>query len=69
MTHNSVRCYFNEDNVDDYVKAFRKRVAVYGEIRYRKDGVPVSISVQDFRVLREAHELPSASDVKGIYAS
>lgn len=69
VTHNNVRCYFREDEADNYMTAWRKRVAVYGEIRYRKDGEPVSISVQEFRVLREAHELPKARDVKGILAA
>lgn len=68
VTHNSVRCFFEEDDVEKYISAFRKRVAVYGEIRYRKDGEPISISVHDFRVLREASELPKAKDVKGILA-
>ena len=69
ITHNKIRCFFIEDNTDEYIKAFRKRVSVYGEIRYRKDGEPVSISVHEFRILRESHELPSARDVKGIFAS
>ena len=69
ITHNSVRCYFEEDSVEEYMKAFRRRVAVYGEIKHRRDGVPVSISVQDFRVLRESNELPKAKDVKGILAA
>jgi hypothetical protein len=69
VTHNSVRCNIGDDDVDRYLAAFRKRVAVYGEIRYRKDGEPVSIAVHDFRVLREGHELPKAKDVKGILAS
>lgn len=69
ITHNNVRCYFEEDSVEETMKAFRRRVAVYGEIRYRKDGEPVSISVQEFRVLRESSELPKARDVKGILAS
>lgn len=69
VTHNSVRCNIGEDDVDKYLAAFRKRVAVYGEIRYRKDGEPISIAVHDFRVLREAHELPKAKDVKGILAT
>lgn len=69
ITHNNVRCYFKEDEADNYMTAWRKRVAVYGEIRYRKDGEPVSISVQEFRVLRETHELPKARDVKGILAA
>ena len=69
VTHNSVRCNIGEDDVDKYLAAFRKRVAVYGEIRYRKDGEPVSIAVHEFRVLRESQELPRADDVKGILAA
>ena len=69
ITHNSVRCYFAEENADEYMQAWRKRVAVYGEIRYRKDGQPVSIAVQEVRVLKESHELPRAKDVRGILAS
>ena len=69
ITHNNIRCFFDEDDVDKYIEAFRKRVAVYGEIKYRKDGVPVSIAVHDFRILRESHELPRALDVKGILAA
>lgn len=69
VTHNSVRCYFAEENADEYMQAWRKRVAVYGEIRYRKDGHPVSIAVQEVRVLKESHELPRAKDVRGILAS
>lgn len=69
VTHNDIRCYFEEADAEEYMRAWRKRVAVYGEIRYRKDGTPVSIAVQEFRVLREADELPKAKDVRGILAS
>lgn len=69
ITHNSVRCYIDEDSIEEYIGAFRKRVAVYGEIRYRKDGHPVSIAVHDFRILRESSDLPKAIDVKGILAA
>lgn len=69
ITHNSIRCYIEDEDVERYLTAFRKRVSVYGEIRYRKDGQPISIAVREFRVLRESHELPGARDVKGILAS
>ena len=69
ITHTNVRCYFEEEDAEQYISAFRRRVSVYGEIRYRKDGEPVSIAVREFRVLREASELPSAKDVRGILAS
>lgn len=68
LTHNSVRCYIEDEDVERYLGAFRKRVSVYGEIRYRKDGQAISITVREFRVLRESHELPTAKDVKGILA-
>ncbi|OGA13541.1 MAG: hypothetical protein A3D95_15920 [Betaproteobacteria bacterium RIFCSPHIGHO2_12_FULL_69_13] len=68
ITNNSIRCDIEEEDVEKYLAAFRKRVSVYGEIRYRKDGQPVSIAVREFRVLRESHELPRAKDVKGILA-
>lgn len=68
LTHNSVRCYIEDEDVERYLGAFRKRVSVYGEIRYWKDGQPISITVREFRVLRESHELPRAKDVKGILA-
>jgi hypothetical protein len=68
-THNNVRCFFDLEKADEYMMAWRKRVAVYGEIRYRKDGVPVSISVQQFRVLKESSDLPTIKEMRGILAS
>ena len=69
ITHNNIRCFLaDEEDVNQYIQAFRKRVAVYGEVRHRRDGIPVSISVQRFRVLKEAAELPKAADVRGILA-
>jgi hypothetical protein len=69
VTNNDIRCYFQEENADEYMKAWRRRVAVYGEIRYRKGGEPVSVTVEEFRVLREVDELPKVKDVRGILAS
>jgi len=69
VTHNNVRCFFDVERADEYMSAWRKRVAVYGEIRYRKDGVALSITVHKFRVLRESDELPSVRDMRGILAS
>lgn len=69
VTHNNIRCFFDDENDEDYIRAFRKRVAVYGEIRYRKDGEPVSISVKKFRVMKESHELPSVKEMRGILTS
>jgi hypothetical protein len=69
VTHNNVRCFFDLDRADEYMGAWRKRVSVYGEIRYRRDGVPVSINVHRFRVFKDDSELPSVKDVRGILAA
>lgn len=69
LTQNGVRCYFEDDRTDEIIAAFRQRVAVYGLIRYRLDGVPVSIRVQEFRMLRDRSKLPSIRDVRGILAN
>ncbi len=69
LTQNGVRCYFEDDRTDEIISAFRQRVAVFGLIRYGLDGVPISISVQEFRKLRDRSELPSFRDVRGILVS
>lgn len=69
LTQNGVRCYFEDDRTDEIIAAFRQRVVVYGLIRYRLDGVPVSIRVQEFRTLRDRSKLPSFRDVRGILAN
>ena len=68
VTHNEVRCYIKDEDTDKILAAFRKRVAVYGEIQYRRDRQPASIAVEHFRMLREKESLPTAADVRGILA-
>jgi hypothetical protein len=49
------------------VKAFRKRVSVIGLVKYRRNGTPLSIDVDDIHVFDPDSELPSVDDVIGIY--
>ena len=62
----STRCYFNEELLDDVVGAFLRRVAVSGIIRYRRNGEPVSIVVEELMVFPRNDELPDFEDVRGI---
>ncbi len=66
LTDRRVRCYFDEDLLEKIIFAFGKRVNVYGMIRYRQDGEPITISVEDFKVLRPRNELPTPEEVRGI---
>ncbi len=68
LTDRPVRCYFEEDLFDDVVDLFksRQRALIYGLIKYRSDGEPVSIRVEELRPLRAQDRLPGFSAVRGI---
>lgn len=68
LTDDAVRCNIKEDQVADAWRAFGRRVAVSGMIRYRKTGQPVSIEAESMYVYPPADELPTAQDVLGILA-
>ncbi|GJE00017.1 hypothetical protein [Methylobacterium isbiliense] len=64
-----VRCNMPDRLVPDALKAFRKRVEVYGPVRYRRDGVPFSVFVKEIEVMPEKGDLPTIEDVYGILRS
>jgi hypothetical protein len=66
VTDKPTRCHFDEEIISEVVKAFGKRVSVCGLIRYRGDGEPLSIRVEEFHVFPERDGLPSVEDVRGI---
>lgn len=64
----SVNCSFsNEEILEQALLAFRKRVTVFGTVRYRKDGTPISVRVSSIRVFRSQDELPPISQIQGIF--
>lgn len=68
ITHANIRCFIEEPDTERFIAAFRKRVSVYGEIRYGRDGLPLSIKASDLRVLRDSGKLPTIEEITGIYA-
>jgi hypothetical protein len=69
MLRQRVRCYFPEELLPEVFDTFRKRVEVSGVIHYRKNGMPVSIEVEQIIGLPDDSELPTAEDVRGILRS
>lgn len=65
LTRANVRCYFGQDDVERVVVAFRKRVKISGLLNYRKDGIIVSIKVDEFRII-EDKDKPNFHDMIGI---
>lgn len=67
MLGEAVRCYIdNDEQLNVAMTNFRKRVEVYGTIKYRKDGKAVSIRVEEIVPFPSSGELPSFRDVHGI---
>lgn len=62
----AIRCYMPDHLTEAAMGAFRARVEVYGLIRYRKDGQPISIFVDELVKFPPENEIPSFQDVHGI---
>jgi hypothetical protein len=61
-----IRCDIPDEMLDAALKLFGKRIEVYGLIRYRRDGSPSSIRVEEIVPFPSRDELPSAAEVRGI---
>jgi hypothetical protein len=61
-----IRCYIPETLTDEAIASFGLRVEVYGLIKYRKDGTPMSIEADEIVRLTHNKKIPSFSDVRGI---
>ncbi len=66
VTKRSMQCFFDDEMLDDVMEAFQKRVSVSGTVRYRGNGEPVSIQVEDMHVFPPDGTLPGIYDVLGI---
>jgi len=63
-----VNCLIDERDIEKVFSSFRRRVELEGEIKYRRNGTPVSILVKSFEILPDDADLPSAHDVRGLFA-
>ena len=61
-----VNCTVPEDMVEQLMNLWRHRVAVHGLVRYRADGLPTSVRVEQVEALADDSVLPSHDDVCGI---
>jgi hypothetical protein len=61
-----IRCYIEENLLDEALACFRRRVEVYGRIKFRRDGTPLSIKVDRIVPFPERHELPDFLRVRGV---
>lgn len=62
----SIKCFVGDGLLEEALDHFGKRVEVYGLIRYRKDGTPVSVKVEEIVPFPDPLKIPDYKDVKGI---
>ena len=70
ISYQRVRCVCDRKMLDELADPARlgRRIAVEGEIRFNVRGEPTSVKVKNYRVLRNADELPQAKDIRGLFA-
>jgi hypothetical protein len=66
LTDRAVQCFISDGKLADAIESFRKRVEVYGLIKYRKDGTALSIDVEDIVQFPEPPDIPDFRSVRGI---
>ncbi len=60
----AVRCEISEKDIPVALNSFRRRVEVVGKVKYRKDGMPVSIHASRIIGFPIPSEIPSLSEMK-----
>jgi len=65
----AIICIVPENMLENAMDNFRKRVEVFGEIHYRRNGTPVSIKVDNLEKLPDDNELPTIAEMTGFLAT
>lgn len=68
ISGNKVKCTFSEDIYNDVIASIRKRVSVYGLIKYKKNGALNSVDIEKLTIFPDADKLPKFKDIIGLYA-
>ena len=66
LTDKAVNCFIEPAQVDEAMQNFGKRVEVYGLVKYRADGSPISIRVESISAFADPGQLPDFRSVYGI---
>ena len=68
LNDHPIRCVVPPDKLSVALGAFGQRAEIYGMVRYRKDGSPRRIKVEDIVVFPDDTALPRAVEVRGAWA-
>lgn len=62
----AIKCEVGEVEIKDALNSFMRRVEIFGKVRYRRDGMPVSVKVEKIIAFPSKDELPSLDEIRGI---
>jgi hypothetical protein len=62
----AIRCTVPDHLLETAISSFRKRVEVYGMVKYRRDGKPVAVAVESIDQVVPPEGVPSFHSVRGI---
>ena len=61
-----IACHFPSTMIETAKNAFNQRIEVTGKARYKRNGLPFSVQVENIRILKEKHQLPQFKDLEKI---
>lgn len=61
-----IKCELSGSDIQTAIQSFMHRVEVYGKVRYRRDGVPVSVKVERIIPFPSPEEIPTIEEMRGI---
>lgn len=65
----AIPCRVSDDQIEDAMGAFRRRVEVTGLIHYNRLGRPTSIRMEGLTTLPDDKDLPTAADIRGLFVA
>jgi hypothetical protein len=65
----AIPCRVSDDQIEDAIGAFRRRVEVAGLIHYNRLGRPTSIRMESLTTLPDDKDLPTAADIRGLFVA
>ena len=64
----AIKCEIEENKLESAWKSFRKRVEVLGKVRYRRDGMPVSVRANNIIPFPSKEDVPSVPEMRRLLA-
>lgn len=63
----AIPCRVRDDQIEEALNAFRRRVEISGTIHYNRLGRPTSIRMESLAILPDDRDLPTAAEIKGLF--